>query len=427
MDSLKELIASKKQSFKDESQGKKYAKRSAIEENRLKRLREEEEQERQRKVRYSFFQRPLKLPKFDSCVMQETLLLHKKPNIERWRRSIPDNDKGQEEVEKTLPVPEEILSLSQEEVVRRLRVLKEPIKLFAETDEMRYMRLAQAERSVEIADEATGGQQANLHIALTRQEKELGNQAAVEGDLEQDANHEEDALMASFKAAAEELAEKNMPAEDVIDKRLKRWMSDWNEELMKRSTIEKQSAAGKQADMRYKETKEYLRPLFYRLKNKSVNEDLLVGIKLITDAMKERNYLHAYKLYMGVAIGNSPWPIGVTQVGLHERANREKISYKYAHGKAHIMNDEASRKFIQALKRIMTFCQRRYPTDPSRCADFGASTDDRLLLLQAEAKGDQIHGAEAPSYVGADGSVMIPPRWETLIKTSKTADSSHHE
>ena len=65
MDSLKELIASKKQSFKDESQGKKYAKRSAIEENRLKRLREEEEQERQRKVRYSFFQRPLKLPKFD--------------------------------------------------------------------------------------------------------------------------------------------------------------------------------------------------------------------------------------------------------------------------------------------------------------------------------------------------------------------------
>lgn len=34
------------------------------------------------------------------------------------------------------------------------------------------------------------------------------------------------------------------------------------------------------------------------------------------------------------------------------------------------MNDEATRKFIQALKRLMTFCQRRYPTDPSRCVDF---------------------------------------------------------
>ncbi len=30
------------------------------------------------------------------------------------------------------------------------------------------------------------------------------------------------------------------------------------------------------------------------------------------------------------------------------------------------MNDEATRKFIQAIKRLMTFCQRRYPTDPSR-------------------------------------------------------------
>jgi hypothetical protein len=34
------------------------------------------------------------------------------------------------------------------------------------------------------------------------------------------------------------------------------------------------------------------------------------------------------------------------------------------------MNDEATRKFIQAIKRLMTFCQRRYPTDPSRCVDF---------------------------------------------------------
>lgn len=34
------------------------------------------------------------------------------------------------------------------------------------------------------------------------------------------------------------------------------------------------------------------------------------------------------------------------------------------------MNDEATRKFIQAMKRLMTFCQRRYPTDPSRCVDF---------------------------------------------------------
>lgn len=41
---------------------------------------------------------------------------------------------------------------------------------------------------------------------------------------------------------------------------------------------------------------------------------------------------------------------------------------------AHIMNDEATRKFIQAIKRLMTFCQRRYPTDPSRECSGGGST-----------------------------------------------------
>lgn len=30
--------------------------------------------------------------------------------------------------------------------------------------------------------------------------------------------------------------------------------------------------------------------------------------------MKERNYLEANDIYLRLAIGNSPWPIGVTQV-----------------------------------------------------------------------------------------------------------------
>jgi hypothetical protein len=38
------------------------------------------------------------------------------------------------------------------------------------------------------------------------------------------------------------------------------------------------------------------------------------------------------QIYMGIAVGNSPWPIGVTQVGLHERAAREKISFKGTQG-----------------------------------------------------------------------------------------------
>ena len=73
------------------------------------------------------------------------------------------------------------------------------------------------------------------------------------------------------------------------------------------------------------------------------------------------------------ATGNNPWPIGVTSVGIHERSAREKISHVM--NAAHIMNDEATRKFLSALKRLLTFMQRAYPTEPSRCVDFDAHRD----------------------------------------------------
>ena len=44
-------------------------------------------------------------------------------------------------------------------------------------------------------------------------------------------------------------------------------------------------------------------------------------------------------------------------------------------GAAHIMNDEATRKYLQAMKRVLTFVQRVHPTDPSRSVDFDAFRD----------------------------------------------------
>ena len=45
-----------------------------------------------------------------------------------------------------------------------------------------------------------------------------------------------------------------------------------------------------------------------------------------------------------MAIGNAPWPIGVTMVGIHARTGREKI---FAQQIAHVLNDETQRKYIQ--------------------------------------------------------------------------------
>lgn len=57
-----------------------------------------------------------------------------------------------------------------------------------------------------------------------------------------------------------------------------------------------------------------------------------------------QRYLQANDAYLQMAIGNAPWPIGVTMVGIHARTGREKIFSKHV---AHVLNDETQRKYIQ--------------------------------------------------------------------------------
>ena len=54
-----------------------------------------------------------------------------------------------------------------------------------------------------------------------------------------------------------------------------------------------------------------------------------------------------------MAIGNAPWPIGVTMVGIHARTGREKISDKNV---AHVLNDEIQRKYIQVAIWLRYTC-----------------------------------------------------------------------
>ena len=47
-------------------------------------------------------------------------------------------------------------------------------------------------------------------------------------------------------------------------------------------------------------------------------------IKIIS-ALKKGEYQKADSFYLEVSIGNAAWPMGVTMVGIHERAARERI------------------------------------------------------------------------------------------------------
>merc|ERR1711953_1019369 len=80
-----------------------------------------------------------------------------------------------------------------------------------------------------------------------------------------------------------------------------------------------------------------------------------------------KDYILANEKYMEMAIGNAPWPIGVTNAGIHARPGRERIFSKHV---AHVLNDESQRKYIQGLKRLMTKCQQYFITEPSRSVDY---------------------------------------------------------
>ena len=37
-----------------------------------------------------------------------------------------------------------------------------------------------------------------------------------------------------------------------------------------------------------------------------------------------------------------------------------------------ILNDETTRKYLQSVKRLITFCQYKYPVDPSHSVEWNA-------------------------------------------------------
>jgi pre-mRNA-splicing factor 18 len=72
--------------------------------------------------------------------------------------------------------------------------------------------------------------------------------------------------------------------------------------------------------------------------------DILKHLSNICLFLTQREYVKANSVYLEMSIGNAPWPIGVTMVGIHARTGREKI---FSQSIAHVLNDETQRKYIQ--------------------------------------------------------------------------------
>ena len=118
-----------------------------------------------------------------------------------------------------------------------------------------------------------------------------------------------------------------------------------------------------------RQAESYMKPLFRSLRKRNLEEVLLRAFGEMAGKVLDRDYIGANDVYLKTAIGNAAWPIGVTMVGIHARTGREKL---FAHNVAHVLNDEVQRKYLQAIKRMMTFAQREFPTDPSKCVEYMA-------------------------------------------------------
>jgi pre-mRNA-splicing factor 18 len=283
----------------------------------------------------------------------------------------PVGKKGRRLDETELQSPDEPLIIPQAEVIRRLRDRGEPIRLFGESDADVCHRL----RHIEIqAPEVVKGLRNDLKDALDKIDQQyldelIQSQGSDKTKLEAEVQiTEDDTTMDDLVEMAKKMG-KGDPAidQEVVLKFLKLLLTLWGRELNNRPQAEKRSMQGKLASATHNQTVSYLKPLLQKLKKKAAPPDIRVALTEIVSFMIDRDYIQAHEAYLRMAIGNAPWPLGVTMVGIHARTGREKI---FAQNVAHVMNDEVQRKYIQGLKRLMTVCQRHFPTDLTKCVDF---------------------------------------------------------
>ena len=243
------------------------------------------------------------------------------------------------------------------EVKRRLRGLAQPIQLFGETDEERLERYRAVSAALPsesvVNNELKAGQNIGLeHLGQGGGEPgEAGN--AVVGKDEED---EDDELLApSFVATT---------PEDIVSRHFKQLLKMWGDELSERPEAEAMSMAGRTATAAFQQAKRHMRPFFRFLKAREMPLDVLSAVVEITHFMQQREYVKAHDAYIKCAIGNAPWPMGITGTGIHERQGRQHVREDKI---AHVMNDETQRKYLQSVKRLMTFAQRVLPpTGPSK-------------------------------------------------------------
>lgn len=238
--------------------------------------------------------------------------------------------------------------LSVQEVKDRLRIMRQPITLFAETAAERLHRLvdfmtgehAGAEfddikvgrnESEDEEDEAELEAEDIADAAVDKHNRGIGssnNKAAKKSEDSDDegSDNEASGTRVEWDPSVHFSQMPHLTQEKIVYKFFRALVKQWEADLKLREDHEKRAAKGRKETATQKQCKDYIRPLFRMCKKKEVPFDILDKLVLMVKCCEEGNFLAANDQYIRTAIGNSAWPIGLTMVGIHERSGREKIS-----------------------------------------------------------------------------------------------------
>ena len=113
---------------------------------------------------------------------------------------------------------------------------------------------------------------------------------------------------------------------------------------------------------KYQQCSQNVKPLLNLLQEKKLNQVILDKLFTVMVFAENKDLLNANDRYIDLSIGNAAWPMGLTMVGIHQRTGKSSISPAQV---AYILNDEITKKYLQSIRRILSFLQIRYNIAPS--------------------------------------------------------------
>ena len=114
---------------------------------------------------------------------------------------------------------------------------------------------------------------------------------------------------------------------------------------------------------KYKQCTQNIRPLLNLLQERKLHQVILDKLFKVMMFAENRDLLNANDRYIDLSIGNAAWPMGLTMVGIHQRTGKSTVAPTQV---AYILNDEETKKYLQSIRRILSFLQVRYNISPSQ-------------------------------------------------------------